>query len=365
MVTRERYSFNKVCGVVVLSVLLSSIVFRSAPSATTRSTIDEQNSNDKLKQGSSDFQLALGESLGFFDDIPALAWQRIKAITNASLPYQNRLKGEKTTPPRYYAANWDPNFSCQFEISIGQVKIDGHKWVCDPHRIAKTRECLVYSVGSNGDFAFELDLQRQLPNCEIHVFDPTDYSQQMQQSGLDGSNYHAWGLKSSQGMPMRVMKELESLEFVSLPDAMARLGHTGRMIEILKIDCEGCEWSTQKDILDQNIRQVLVEVHQTNSKTDEFFENFHDAGYVIFHKEPNLITEGKCIEFAFLKLAQEYFGWRSSAWILLLGFIILFPIARNEPNVYWVCFPNSVQTGFQTTWSLSCNFESCLLTCSC
>ncbi|KAI2489284.1 methyltransferase domain-containing protein [Fragilaria crotonensis] len=319
MMKSERYSFNKVCGVVLLTFLFASVVFRTTPSATKRKTIAEQNDGDKEEKGSSqskkaevprlddDFQLALRESLGFFDDIPAHAWQRMKAITSASQPYQNRLNGSNDTATRYYAANWDPNFSCQFEISIGQVNTDAHKWVCDPHRIAKKRECLVYSIGSNGNFAFELDLQRQLPNCEIHVFDPTDYSQQMEQSGLDRSNYHSWGLKSSYGKPMTVKKGLEGLEFVSLPDTMERLGHTGRTIEIFKIDCEGCEWSTHKDILNQNIRQILVEVHAWNSISDKFFEDLHDAGYAIFHKEPNLLTGGNCIEFAFLRLAKDFF----------------------------------------------------------
>lgn len=313
----ERFAFNKVCGLVLFSVLFASVVFRAGPSTSESGTIDEENSTEDKGKGSSksnaagskdhDFDLALRESLGFFDDIPTQAWQRLKAITKGSQPYQDRLKGKNTTAPRYYAANWDPNFSCQFEVSVGQVNIDGHKWVCDPHRIAKKKDCLVYSVGSNGNFAFELDLQRQLPNCEIHVFDPTDYSEQMQQRGLDGSNFHAWGLKSSDGKPMAVKKGLQGLEFVSLPETIKRLGHTGRAIEIFKIDCEGCEWSAHNDILDQSIRQILVEVHSVNLQTDKFFDDMHNAGYAIFHKEPNLYTGGNCIEFAFLKLAKEFY----------------------------------------------------------
>jgi hypothetical protein len=59
-----------------------------------------------------------------------------------------------------------------FEESIGQLSADGHKWVCDPHRLATKDDCLVYSFGSNGNFYFEQHLHSVAPNCEIHVFDP-------------------------------------------------------------------------------------------------------------------------------------------------------------------------------------------------
>ncbi|CAE8596625.1 unnamed protein product [Polarella glacialis] len=54
---------------------------------------------------------------------------------------------------------------------------DGGKWVCDPERITKQvnsgGSCLVYSVGSNGQFDFEARVLRDIsPSCEVHVFDP-------------------------------------------------------------------------------------------------------------------------------------------------------------------------------------------------
>ena len=69
---------------------------------------------------------------------------------------------------------------------------DGPKWVCDPHRIthiAKERiksnknnseyipSCVIYSIGSNGDFQFELGMQEivGVGVCEIHIFDMDDY----------------------------------------------------------------------------------------------------------------------------------------------------------------------------------------------
>jgi hypothetical protein len=135
----------------------------------------------------------------------------------------------------------------------------------------------------------------------------------MRRSRLNSSNYHAWGLKPtygevvSYGTFMEKKKGFQDLDFLTLAETVARLGHTGRMIDIFKIDCEGCEWSTLKDLLDKNIQQILVEVHSVYNNSDQFFDDLHDGGYVAFHKEPNLPSGAKCIEFAFLKLAKEFF----------------------------------------------------------
>jgi len=268
----------------------------------------------------SDFQLALHESLGFFNDIPARKW-KIKKSSSKQLVYEHSKTAASGTEDdisaqMYYERNWDPEFSCSFEASIGVAGSDGEKWVCDPHRLTDRKDCLVYSIGSNGNFDFEEDLHRRLPNCEIHIFDPTDHSQAMWNRGLDGSNFHAWGLESSYGQPIPssnlVLGNLAGLRFLSLPKTMEALGHVGRRIDILKIDCEGCEWSTYKDVLEQDIRQVLVEVHFVNDLTEPYFNAFHDEGYVIFHKEPNVLNRA-CVEFGFLKLAKEFLHVVSSA----------------------------------------------------
>ena len=264
-------------------------------------------------ESESDFQLALQESLGFFTDIPAHTWQTLKTSTNNVVDQHSKTATAGTedgiSAQTYYERYWDPEFSCSYETSIGVPGSDGEKWVCDPHRLTDREDCLVYSIGSNGNFDFEEDVHRRLPNCEIHIFDPTDHSQGMWNRGLNGSNFHAWGLESSYGQPIPssnlVLGNTAGLRFMSLPKTMEVLGHVGRRIDILKIDCEGCEWSTYKDVLEQDIRQVLVEVHFVNDLTEQYFKAFHDEGYVIFHKEPNVLNRA-CVEFAFLKLAKEF-----------------------------------------------------------
>jgi hypothetical protein len=62
-----------------------------------------------------------------------------------------------------------------------------------------------------------------------------------------------------------------------------------------------------------NLRQLQVEVHGQSpdpdsiAKLQTFFKAVTDAGHVIFHKEANILAEGKCVEFAFLQLAPAFF----------------------------------------------------------
>lgn len=174
---------------------------------------------------------------------------------------------------------------------------------------------------SNGKFDFELHVQKELPQCEIHIFDFTDYSEQMKVWGVNGS-YHAWGLKGKDGSVNNYALDKSSRTggiMKTIDETVTELGHRGRMIEIFKIDCEGCEvrtkqparkfrlllvstinvtdrgwvfiyqWISYKDWFDetafQGLRQILVETHRlVGNSTHEFFQYLHDLGYVMFHK---------------------------------------------------------------------------------
>lgn len=184
---------------------------------------------------------------------------------------------------------------------------DGGKWVCDPYRLsskAKTREgCLIYSIGSNGQYDFEESVHAQISDaCEIHTIDINNWTHYTQTAPPKYVNYHIHKIGPEPATP--------------LPKLVDLLGHRGREIDILKIDCEGCEWSTYEAWFDAgvNIRQILVEVHTdsvanreaTASNVHKFFKLLFDLGYVVFHKEANIIGKGNCIEYAFLKLTPEF-----------------------------------------------------------
>ncbi|CAF1168987.1 unnamed protein product [Rotaria sordida] len=104
---------------------------------------------------------------------------------------------------------------------------DGGKWVCDPYRLKSRLDCLVYSVGSDGDFGFEVDMKKTMPHCEIHTFDQNQYSCP---NGICifhqitfGNGIHPPGSKN-------------------WTTIIQELNHTQRKIDILKIDIEGGEY---------------------------------------------------------------------------------------------------------------------------
>jgi hypothetical protein len=101
--------------------------------------------------------------------------------------------------------------------------------------------------------------------------------------------------------------------FLSMQEAIDTLHHRGRIIDVFKIDCEGCEWTTFQDWIssssDVDIRQILVETHNNPMPAAlDFFTSLQNANYVTFHKEPNTqYADGNCQEYAFLKLDPQFF----------------------------------------------------------
>jgi hypothetical protein len=51
-----------------------------------------------------------------------------------------------------------------------------------------------------------------------------------------------------------VTKRGKNMVTHSIPEFQKLLRHEGRTIDILKIDCEGCEWTSYKDWINTDIR---------------------------------------------------------------------------------------------------------------
>ena len=202
--------------------------------------------------------------------------------------------------------NWEPNFSCEYERRLGQPG-DGGKWVCDPHKLSKEPDCLVYSLGSNNAFDFEEAIHEGIGlHCEIHTFDHTVGNHPSNKPSQ--VNFHPWGIGSDRTGNLKAL------------DQMAEdLGHLGRRIHILKIDVEGAEFKTLPGLLNSGafeklgIQQVLIEVHRsTPAVVHALMEAFHRAGYAIFHKEANIqypmSAVDVCVEFGFIKLGGGFWS---------------------------------------------------------
>ena len=175
--------------------------------------------------------------------------------------------------------------------------------------------CLVYSIGSSNNIDFEMAVSKFTKSnsngnngCEIHTFDPTIEYQNF--IGHDYATFHQWGLGNDNSRMNRGKYNWISKSFNTI---INELNHTGRTIDILKIDCELCEWFTMpqlfQDITNSGliVNQIQIEMHRSKRKVvtqniTSFFEFADNAKMRIFHKERNgWGCDGyRCIEYAFI-----------------------------------------------------------------
>jgi hypothetical protein len=163
----------------------------------------------------------------------------------------------------------------------------------------KKKNCLVYSVGSNNEIDFEESISTLLPHCETHTFDPTLTTPFI---GDAYSTFHPWGIGEDNATI--TYGNNNNLQFVtkSLLGIYHALNHTGRTLDILKIDCEGCEYTAMIPLLnaiaagDIQVDQILIELHMfdpgepSDTTWQKLVDLFHFADRAklrIFHKERN------------------------------------------------------------------------------
>ena len=228
----------------------------------------------------------------------------------------------------YLFDSWEPEAVCLSEERFGgnsnqryKAVGDGPKFACGVDYLrekykASNEKCLVYSIGSNNNILFEKAVKNFI-DCETHTFDPTLKSRFI---GDVFASFHPWGL-GNDGETIRFERGHTNATFTtsSLEHMMTDLGHTGRKIDIFKIDCEGCEYSAMHPVFDAiakgtiQIDQILIELHRTSYETiTSFFKGVDKAGMRIVHKERNGwgCRGVACVEYA---LVSESYLRRATA----------------------------------------------------
>ena len=204
---------------------------------------------------------------------------------------------------------FEPEWTCEDEVRLGKGVVssgDGPKFVCGSDVLASTKECIVYSIGSNYDFSFEYAVNKIAPQCEIHTFDGTlDLTKRALPEGLKEKNihFHNWNIVSDCRS-----EELAKLNSPShcVFDSLQKLNHhESTMINWLKIDCEGCEFTVIPKFTGSSVKidQIMIEVHGTNAlRIESLFSSLHNAGMMIFHKERNHWgCDGyRCVEYSLI-----------------------------------------------------------------
>ncbi|CCL98198.1 uncharacterized protein FIBRA_00192 [Fibroporia radiculosa] len=229
-------------------------------------------------------------------------------------------------PPRddFYTL-WDffiPAFQCPHRVERVGVLGDGGKWVCGLDRIARQKECVIYSFGVNNESSFEAELLRRAPGCQVWGYDFSVPSFGPEITAVpalrDRSHFHAWALGEVDNHGPGVYPPTYSLSTL-----MALNGH--QFIDILKVDIEGAEFTALSSFLSVQtamqgtephnphappsspnnaahpaaplpIGQMQIEIHarsdtgySTFAPFKSWWESLERAGLRPFFTEPNLV----------------------------------------------------------------------------
>jgi hypothetical protein len=202
---------------------------------------------------------------------------------------------------------------------VGAAFGDGGKFICGIKTVGlKGKDCLVYSIGSNYDTSFETSM-RKVTQCEMHTFDPTiDPTLLNAVAAQHNFTVHDWGLGATEGP---LAHERHNGTVMPFPNVLKRLGHENKTIDILKIDCEGCEFTAMQPLFDGcqakhfGVGQLQVELHGTDFKQIRaFFEAADRCGLMIFHKERNHwgCNGYTCVEFSLISNNSAWEAFRHS-----------------------------------------------------
>lgn len=191
---------------------------------------------------------------------------------------------------RYFAEQWWPSPSaCAAATTRFGPKGEGGKVVCaasEPRSLGAS-DCLVVSVGLNDDTRAEQGLHAAFPQCTIH--------------GYDGTLSAANRAKLPSASVLRF--------FPSNFGPTSFEQYEGRVVSLLKIDCEGCELSLLANWLDHVCtEQIALEVHGCSrmryavGNAATRLSLVHalmlrlDREYILFHREGNPRFPDGCLE---------------------------------------------------------------------
>ena len=189
---------------------------------------------------------------------------------------------------------------CPSPLQVFGPDGEGGKKLCEAAALLGAPGCVVYSLGSNNQWEFELSILSRFPHCQVFTFDCTSRPPATPTPGLHFAN-------SCVGARDEVM---DGRQFYRLQSLMERRGHAG--VSLLKMDVEGAEMEVFGQLLavppPQSLpHEVSFEVHFWHAWAFSMlhvalFEQLHYSGYRLVHWENNAVGGPSCNEFTALRV---------------------------------------------------------------
>uniref|UniRef100_A0A2C9M419 Methyltransferase domain-containing protein n=1 Tax=Biomphalaria glabrata TaxID=6526 RepID=A0A2C9M419_BIOGL len=151
-------------------------------------------------------------------------------------------------------------YKCTDIVAVGNYDI------CQDSRFIIKPSCLVYSFGI--DFRYSFDDAMSNLGCEVHSFDPSMGVETHKRA--NNSTFHNIGISHSNNDSFaprqdKFVKTPQVWKMRTLQTLMKELGHEEKVIDVLKLDIEGYEWTVIDNLIEtnviKNIRQFVMEIH--------------------------------------------------------------------------------------------------------
>jgi len=168
----------------------------------------------------------------------------------------------------------------------GPCSSDQSKIMCGSYSILQS-PCVVYSIGSNNKWGFEMDILQNTP-CDVYSFDCTGPRSRFQVPENVRMHFYYKCLGSEYAPAPKITPGTKGIrgEIMTLQQIKEMLNHT--QIDLLKFDIEGFEWpifeswpEATDPLYEETIlpMQVLVEVHYRTHMTDLALSSGYDFKY--------------------------------------------------------------------------------------
>jgi hypothetical protein len=166
------------------------------------------------------------------------------------------------------------------KILIGDIHKDGYKIGC--LNFYKDNKCIVYSLGSNGDFRYEHEIYNNF-GCEIFT--------------IDKDIFNAPSYVNFKKAMIGTCSECKTINEILFENK-----HENIKINAFKIDIEGSEWTILDQVFNNNFKQIQIEIHNPNYEKMRDLEKYV-KNWVLIDINPN-VSNGNVLELVFVN--KEY-----------------------------------------------------------